>query len=111
MISNNSCGARSVMYGKTIDHVLELDVILSDGSQVHLRPLNRAELDARARATRSKRVLSDRAAGRARMRRRNREALSESRPPRRRLQPRRIRRRREPFNLAKIIVGPKGRLE
>src|SRR6185436_14257609 len=46
MISNNSCGARSVMYGKTIDHVLELDVILSDGSQVHLRPLDRAELDA-----------------------------------------------------------------
>jgi FAD/FMN-containing dehydrogenase/Fe-S oxidoreductase len=46
MISNNSCGARSVMYGKTIDHVLELDVILSDGSHVHMRPLNRAELDA-----------------------------------------------------------------
>ena len=46
MISNNSCGARSVMYGKTIDHVLELDVILSDGSQAHLKPLNRAELDA-----------------------------------------------------------------
>jgi FAD/FMN-containing dehydrogenase/Fe-S oxidoreductase len=46
MISNNSCGARSVMYGKTIDHVLELDVVLSDGSQVHLRPLNRKELDA-----------------------------------------------------------------
>jgi len=46
MISNNSCGARSVMYGKTIDHVLELDAILSDGSHVHMRPLNRAELDA-----------------------------------------------------------------
>jgi FAD/FMN-containing dehydrogenase/Fe-S oxidoreductase len=45
MISNNSCGARSVMYGKTIDHVLELDVVLADGSQAHLRPLNRAELD------------------------------------------------------------------
>ena len=25
MIANNSSGARSVMYGKTIDHVLELD--------------------------------------------------------------------------------------
>jgi len=46
MISNNSCGARSVMYGKTIDHVLELDVILSDGSQAHFRPLSRADLDA-----------------------------------------------------------------
>ncbi|HYS26192.1 MAG TPA: FAD-linked oxidase C-terminal domain-containing protein, partial [Vicinamibacterales bacterium] len=46
MISNNSCGARSVLYGKTIDHVLELDVILADGSQAHLRPLDRAELNA-----------------------------------------------------------------
>ena len=46
MISNNSCGARSVMYGKTIDHVLELDVILSDGSRAHFHPLNRTELDA-----------------------------------------------------------------
>ena len=46
MISNNSCGARSVMYGKTIDHVLELDVILSDGSRAHFRPLNRPELES-----------------------------------------------------------------
>ena len=46
MISNNSSGARSVLYGKTIDHVLELDVVLSDGSQVHLHSLNHAERDA-----------------------------------------------------------------
>ncbi len=46
MISNNSSGARSVLYGKTIDHVLALDVVLSDGSQAHLRPLTRAELDS-----------------------------------------------------------------
>ena len=46
MISNNSCGARSVMYGKTIDHVIELDVVLADGSQAHFRPLNRVELEA-----------------------------------------------------------------
>ena len=32
MIANNSSGARSVLYGKTIDHVLELEVVLSDGS-------------------------------------------------------------------------------
>jgi len=45
MIANNSSGARSVMYGKTIDHVLELHAILADGSQAHLRPLDRAALD------------------------------------------------------------------
>ena len=39
MISNNSAGARSVLYGKTIDHVLDLHVALADGSVAHLRPL------------------------------------------------------------------------
>src|SRR6185503_2670318 len=37
MIANNSAGARSVVYGKTIDHVLELEVLLGDGSVVHCR--------------------------------------------------------------------------
>jgi FAD/FMN-containing dehydrogenase/Fe-S oxidoreductase len=46
MISNNSSGARSVLYGKTIDHVLDLHVALSDGAIVHLRPLSSDELDA-----------------------------------------------------------------
>ena len=32
MIANNSCGAHSVMYGRTVDHVVSLDVVLSDGS-------------------------------------------------------------------------------
>jgi FAD/FMN-containing dehydrogenase/Fe-S oxidoreductase len=46
MIANNSSGARSVMYGKTIDHVLELQVVLADGSTAHFRPLTAAELEA-----------------------------------------------------------------
>ena len=45
MISNNSSGARSVLYGKTIDHVLDLHVALGDGTVVHLRPLASDELD------------------------------------------------------------------
>ena len=44
MISNNSSGARSVIYGKTIDHVLALDVALADGSVAQLRPLDAQEL-------------------------------------------------------------------
>jgi FAD/FMN-containing dehydrogenase/Fe-S oxidoreductase len=44
MIANNSSGARSVYYGKTIDHVLDLDVVLSDGSPARLRPLSGAAL-------------------------------------------------------------------
>ncbi|MCB9851048.1 MAG: FAD-binding protein [Phycisphaerales bacterium] len=32
MISNNSCGAHSVMFGRTCDHLLGVDVVLADGS-------------------------------------------------------------------------------
>lgn len=47
MMANNSAGARSVLYGKTIDHVLEQDVVLSDGTIVHFGPLEgNALLDA-----------------------------------------------------------------
>ena len=44
MMANNSCGARSVLYGKTIDHVLEQTVALSDGSVVHFREIPRGEV-------------------------------------------------------------------
>src|SRR3954447_12234921 len=43
MVANNSSGARSVLYGKTIDHVLELTVALSDGSVVQFREIPRGE--------------------------------------------------------------------
>ena len=45
MMANNSSGARSVIYGKTIDHVLEQQVLLSDGSIAHFRPLNTDEVN------------------------------------------------------------------
>jgi FAD/FMN-containing dehydrogenase/Fe-S oxidoreductase len=32
MIANNSCGANSVLYGRTVDYVGELTVVLADGS-------------------------------------------------------------------------------
>jgi FAD/FMN-containing dehydrogenase/Fe-S oxidoreductase len=44
MMANNSSGARSVVYGKTIDHVREQRVVLADGSLAHFRPLTAAEL-------------------------------------------------------------------
>jgi Fe-S oxidoreductase/FAD/FMN-containing dehydrogenase len=44
MMANNSSGARSVLYGKTIDHVLEQVVMLSDGSIAHFREIERDEI-------------------------------------------------------------------
>src|SRR6186713_3130423 len=44
MMANNSSGARSVLYGKTIDHVLEQEVVLSDGSVVTFAALGEGEL-------------------------------------------------------------------
>jgi FAD/FMN-containing dehydrogenase len=47
MIANNSAGTRSVLYGKTLDYVLEITAALSDGSVVELRPLDKGELEAK----------------------------------------------------------------
>ena len=46
-VGNNTCGAHSVIYGKTLDHIKELDVILSDGTQTHFQPLDSRELEAK----------------------------------------------------------------
>ena len=50
MIGNNSAGSQSVRYGMTIDHVLTLDVVLSDASQATFGPLTAGELASRAAA-------------------------------------------------------------
>ena len=34
MTANNSCGARSIRYGKMVDNVSEVDAVLSDGSSM-----------------------------------------------------------------------------
>jgi FAD/FMN-containing dehydrogenase/Fe-S oxidoreductase len=44
MMANNSSGARSVIYGKTIDHVLEQTVALSDGSVAEFREIPRTQV-------------------------------------------------------------------
>ncbi|MDP7232199.1 MAG: FAD-linked oxidase C-terminal domain-containing protein [Dehalococcoidia bacterium] len=33
-MGNNSCGAHSILYGKTVDQVLEMEIILSNGSKI-----------------------------------------------------------------------------
>src|SRR5215469_12683656 len=50
MIGNTPAGSQSVRYGMTIDHVLTLDVVLSDASQSTFGPLTAGELARRAAA-------------------------------------------------------------
>jgi FAD/FMN-containing dehydrogenase/Fe-S oxidoreductase len=47
MVANNSSGTHSLIHGKTIDHVLELRIVLADGRVVHTRPLQPDEVEAR----------------------------------------------------------------
>src|SRR5438445_3674977 len=48
MIGNNSAGSHSVRYGMTVDHVLWMDVVLSDASRAAFGPLSAAEVASRA---------------------------------------------------------------
>ena len=110
-MANNSCGARSVLYGKTIDHVLEQEVVLSDGSVVTFGPLDAAGLEA-ASAGESLAAQCYRAV---------RGVAAERAPDIERRFPKVLRRvggynldefihPEQPFNLAKLMVGSEGTL-
>ena len=45
MLGNNSCGANSIVYGTTRDHVVEVAGYLSDGSFARFGPINEPELN------------------------------------------------------------------
>ncbi|MBE9373593.1 FAD-binding oxidoreductase [Saccharopolyspora sp. HNM0983] len=44
MIGNNSCGTHSVAWGKTVDNVRELDVLLTDGTRLQVGATSEADL-------------------------------------------------------------------
>ena len=47
MMGNNSAGSHSILYGKTIDHILEMDIVLSSGERRTLREMKLEEAVAR----------------------------------------------------------------
>jgi FAD/FMN-containing dehydrogenase/Fe-S oxidoreductase len=110
MMANNSSGARSIVYGKTIDHVLEQEVVLSDGSVVTFGDVSADDLARRSGEPslegRCYRVVAD-LASRHRdeiehrfpkvLRRVGGYNLDEFTPGR-------------PFNLARLMVGSEGTL-
>ncbi len=110
MIGNNSSGMRSIRYGKTINHTLELSVVLSTGEQLLLRSLNRQELEEKcSRANREGEIYR----GIRQVIERNREEILRRYP--------KVMRRvsgynldalfdENNFNLARLIVGSEGTL-
>ncbi|HEX9442937.1 MAG TPA: FAD-linked oxidase C-terminal domain-containing protein [Candidatus Binatia bacterium] len=110
MIGNNSAGAHSLTYGKTLDHVIELTVLLSDGSEAVLKDLSPEALAQKsagsgveAAAYREIQTLAEK----------HREEILARYP--------KILRRvsgynldefvkRQPFNLARMVVGSEGTL-
>lgn len=45
MVGNNSSGTKSILYGKTVDHVLEANVVLADGTFLKLENLTKEEIE------------------------------------------------------------------
>ena len=86
MIGNNSSGSHSIVYGTTIDHVHELEVVLADGSTARFGPVDEAERARRARGRHARGGDLPRPAGDpARPRPRDRRGLPEALAPVRRL--------------------------
>ncbi|MDH5475921.1 MAG: FAD-binding protein, partial [Cyclobacteriaceae bacterium] len=49
MIGNNSCGANSIVYGSTREHLLELKGVLSDGKEVEFKSLSNNEFEEKCK--------------------------------------------------------------
>jgi FAD/FMN-containing dehydrogenase/Fe-S oxidoreductase len=49
IVANNSTGSHSIVYGMAADHVLEANVFLADGSAAHFSPLEKNEVEAKAK--------------------------------------------------------------
>ncbi len=110
MIGNNSSGAHSLTYGKTLDHVIELTVLMADGSEVVLKDLAPDQVERKSKA--------DTVEGRAyrevsRLAQQHRSEILARYP--------KIMRRvsgynldefvkAQPFNLSRMIVGSEGTL-
>ena len=48
-IGNNSAGSHSLIYGKTIDHVMSIDLVLSNADEITAAPISLQELETKKR--------------------------------------------------------------
>jgi FAD/FMN-containing dehydrogenase/Fe-S oxidoreductase len=110
MIGNNSAGAHSLTYGKTLDHVLDLTVLLSDGSEVVLKDLSAESLEDKRRADTSEGRIYREVARLAQAHRS--EILARYPKIMRRVSGYNLDEftKSQPFNLSRILVGSEGTL-
>jgi len=47
MLGNNSCGLHSLVYGSVREHILEVDVVLTDGSETTFKSLSKKDFQAK----------------------------------------------------------------
>src|SRR5690606_17593658 len=48
MVSNNSSGTKSILFGKTVDHILEAKVLLADGTTMVLKECSEEDYNRKA---------------------------------------------------------------
>lgn len=110
MVGNNSSGTKSILYGKTVDHVLEAKVLLADGTELWLKEFSPEEVDQKTKqATREGEIY-----------RNFREAIHNNREEIKQRFPKVMRRvggynldefvYTDRWNLAKLITGSEGTL-
>src|SRR6188768_2796166 len=51
MVGNNSSGTKSILYGKTVDHILEAKVLLADGTELLFKKNTPREYEDKAHQT------------------------------------------------------------
>ena len=100
MVGNNSSGSESIVHGTTIDHVLELEVVLADGSQATF------SRDSAPRSAFEHRIYD----GVRRLLRDHARAIAEDYPRHWRQSGGYRLDRMDPFDLSKLIVGSEGTL-
>jgi FAD/FMN-containing dehydrogenase/Fe-S oxidoreductase len=49
MVGNNSSGTKSILFGKTVDHILEARVLLAGGEELHLKECSAEEYEQKSR--------------------------------------------------------------
>jgi FAD/FMN-containing dehydrogenase/Fe-S oxidoreductase len=110
MLANNAAGARSLRYGKMVDHVLEIEMVLATGELIRFHSINEQEWKRKKEELSTEGTIYQTL---WKIKQQEREEIERRFPP----LPRRVSGynldeliKPEPFNVAKLIAGSEGTL-